>query len=84
MSLIAKKVEKLSGELIDYIYIPALLLEIEESVEKKGIVKKIEDFKWKLLLPFNNDPKEPWNKFVNMIFNPYSLRNIVNEIQKLK
>jgi len=81
---IAKKVEKLSGELIDYIYIPALLLEIEESVEKKGIVKKIEDFKWKLLLPFNNDPKEPWNKFVNMIFNPYSLRNIVNEIQKLK
>ena len=81
---IAKKVEKLSGELIDYIYIPALLLELDESVEKKGAMKKIEDFKWKLLLPFNNDPKEPWNKFVNMIFNPYSLRNIVNEIQKFK
>lgn len=80
---IAKKVEKLSGELIDFLYVPALLLNISEGTFKKGNFVPKEDFKWKLLLPLNNNPKDPWNSFIRMNFNPESLIRICLEMQKL-
>lgn len=79
---IAKKVEKLSGELVDFLYVPALLLNISEGTVKKGNFVPKEDFKWNLLLPLNNNPKDPWNSFIRMSFNPDSLINIGLEIQK--
>ncbi len=81
---IAKKVEKLSGELIDFLYIPALFLNISEGTLKKGNFVPKEDFKWKLLLPLNNDPKDPWNSFIRMSVNPDSLIRIGLEMQKLE
>ena len=80
---IAKKVEKLSGELIDFLYVPALLLNISEGTLKKGNFVPKEDFKWKLLLPLNNNPKDPWNSFIRMSVNPDSLIRIGLEMQKL-
>jgi len=80
---IAKKVEKLSGELIDFLYVPALLLNISTGTIKKGNFVTKEDYKWKLLLPLNNNPQDPWNSFIRMNFNPDSLMNIGLEIQKL-
>ena len=80
---IAKKVEKLSGELIDFLYVPALFLNISEGTIKKGNFVSKEEFKWKLLLPFNNNPKDPWNSFLRMNFNPENLIRIGLEMQKL-
>ena len=80
---IAKKVEKLSGELLDFIYIPALLLEIAEGMVKKGEFQTNSQYKWKLLLPFN-DSKNPWDNFLRMILTPNCVMNIATEIQKLK
>ncbi len=80
---IAKKVEKLSGELIDFLYVPALFLNISEGTFKKGNFVSKEDFKWKILLPLNNNPKDPWNSFIRMNFNPESLIRIGLEMQKL-
>ncbi|HEC36730.1 hypothetical protein LCGC14_1046810 [marine sediment metagenome] len=79
---IAKKVEKLSGELIDFLYVPALFLNISSGTLKKGNFVAKEDYKWKILLPLNNNPQDPWNSFIRMIFNPDSLINIGLEIQK--
>lgn len=79
---IAKKVEKLSGELIDFLYVPALFLNISKGTIKKGNFVPKEDYKWKLLLPLNNNPQDPWNSFIRMSFNPDSLINIGLEIQK--
>ena len=78
----AKKVEKLSGELIDFLYVPALFLNISSGTLKKGNFVAKEDYKWKILLPLNNNPKDPWNSFIRMVFNPDSLINIGLEIQK--
>lgn len=80
---IAKKVEKLSGELLDFIYIPALLLEIVEGMVKKGEFQTNSQYKWKLLLPFN-DSKNPWDNFLRMNLTPNCVMNIATEIQKLK
>ncbi|MBA7680663.1 hypothetical protein ES703_88984 [subsurface metagenome] len=80
---IAKKVEKLSGELLDFIYIPALLLEIAEGMVKKGEFQMDSQYKWKLLLPFN-DSKNPWDNFLRMNLTPNCVMNIATEIQKLK
>lgn len=80
---IAKKVEKLSGELLDFIYIPALLLEIAEGMVKKGEFQTDSQYKWKLLLPFN-DSKNPWDNFLRMNLTPNCVMNIATEIQKLK
>jgi len=81
---IAKKVERLSGELLDFIYIPSLLLEIVKGQVKKGEFQAKSDAQWKLLLPFNNDPKNPWNKFLHMNIEPKSILEIVNKISELK
>lgn len=80
---IAKKVEKLSGELLDFIYIPALLLEITEGMVKKGEFQTNSQYQWKLLLPFN-DSKNPWDNFLRMNLTPNCVMNIATEIQKLK
>jgi len=79
---IAKKVEKLSGELIDFLYVPALLLNISQGTLKKGAFIPNEEYNWKLLLPLNNNPQNPWNSFMRMSLNPDSLINISLEIQK--
>ena len=81
---IAKKVEKLSGEFLDFIYIPALLLEIAEGMVKKGEFQTKSQYEWKLLLPFNNDSKNPWDNFLRMNITPNCVMSIAEEIQKLK
>ena len=81
---IAKKVEKLSGEFLDFIYVPALLLEIAEGLVKKGEFQSSSGHKWKLLLPFTNDSKNPWDNFIRMNITPNCVMNIAEEIQKLK
>ncbi len=80
---IAKKVEKLSGELLDFIYVPALLLEIAEGTSKKGEFQAQSQHQWKLLLPFTNNPKNPWDNFLRMNITPNCIMNIAAEIQKL-
>ncbi|MFX0135432.1 MAG: hypothetical protein ACFFDN_17445 [Candidatus Hodarchaeota archaeon] len=79
---IAKKVEKLSGELLDFIYVPALLLEIAEGTSKKGDFQTQSQYQWKLLLPFT-DPKNPWDNFLRMNITPSGIMDISAEIQKL-
>lgn len=80
---IAKKVEKLSGELLDFLYVPALLLEMAEGVIKKDEFVMKSDYEWKILLPYNNEPKDPFNTFLKMEINPINILNIALEIQKL-
>ncbi len=82
---IAKKLERLSGELIEYIYIPALLLNIAEGTSKKGTFVPKSNYEWRLLLPFNDDPKNPWNSFVRMSFNPTdNLLRLINQTIKFQ
>ena len=82
---IAKKLEKLSGELIEYIYIPALLLNITEGTSKKGTFVPKSNYEWKLLLPFNDDLKDPWNSFIRMSFNPTdNLLRLINQTIQLQ
>lgn len=77
-----KRIERLSGELIDYIYIPGVLIHVREGHYKKDRFISIDDFQWKLILPFNNKPKNPWNQFLKMEINPNNIADIYNEIQK--
>jgi len=80
---IAKKVEKLSGELLDYLYVPALLMEMAEGAIKKDAFVMKSDYEWRILLPFNNKPKDPFNTFLRMQVNPINILNITTEIKKL-
>lgn len=79
---IAKNLEQLSGELVDYIYVPTLLLELAEGKSKKDVFQPKEEYKYRLLMPFNTNPKNPWNSLVRMDINPDFIFRLLDQIKK--
>ena len=81
---IAKNLEKLSGELVDIIYLPALLLEYIEGKMKKEIFIPKSELKKNLLLPYNLEPKDPWNRFMKIHFNINNIENLISFVKKFQ
>jgi len=79
---IEKNFERISGEFIDYFYIPVILLEFSYGSEKKGEFKTKGEYQWALISPFFT-PQNPWNEFIKIQFNPDSLFPLINLISKI-
>jgi len=77
---ISKSLERLSGEFIEYIYVPAILMSIANGKYKKNQFKPNEELQTKILLPFNLNPKNPWNKFLNIKIQPETILQVLEKM----
>ncbi|MHA1522536.1 MAG: hypothetical protein ACTSRK_20400 [Promethearchaeota archaeon] len=77
---ISKSLERLSGEFIEYIYVPAILMDIANGKTKKKEFVPKEEYQAKLLFPFNLSSKNPWNKFLTINFQPEIILQVLEEM----
>ncbi|MHA1385962.1 MAG: hypothetical protein ACTSR3_19590 [Candidatus Helarchaeota archaeon] len=81
---IEKNFESLSGEVVDYIYLPVTLFEIAYGVEKAGLFQEKGKHSWEFITPFINNSKKPFNNYLRIQIEPtQALFNLINLAAKL-